>query len=196
MLYLISHQRAYRKLQREIDAVVSEGQVAGGVSLARARQMPYLQAVIREGLRLWPPAVNIFPRDVPAGGDTVLLDGKEVYLPPGCCIGYSAWAMHRSTEIYGDDADAFRPERWFEKDEARLARMTRTNDLVFGYGNFHCLGKPIAQLELSKGIFAVCCISFSFFFSFSSFSLITPRTVQRPEDGIDEWRVLWRIHSS
>ena len=55
--------------------------------------------------------VNIFPRDVPAGGDTVLVDGEEVYLQPGCCIGYSAWTMHRSAEIFGDDADTFRPER-------------------------------------------------------------------------------------
>ncbi|KAJ4998443.1 Cytochrome P450 monooxygenase lolP1 [Colletotrichum sp. SAR 10_66] len=54
-----------------------------------------------------------------------------------------------------DDADAktFRPERWFEKDEEKLAAMKSVNDLVFGYGKFMCLGKPVAQIELAKTIF-------------------------------------------
>ncbi|KJZ72064.1 hypothetical protein HIM_08519 [Hirsutella minnesotensis 3608] len=151
---------------REVDEAVAESEVraepgagAGAglgptiISAARAQQLPYLQAVVRESLRVFPPVANIFSRDVPAGGDTVLVDGQPVFLPGGASIGYSAFAMHRSRALYGPDAALFRPERWFDKDPARLAAMVRTNELIFGHGRFHCLGRPVAMLEISKTIF-------------------------------------------
>lgn len=68
---------------------------------------------------------NIFSRDVPAGGDTVEVDGNSVFLPEGVCIGYSAYAMYRAEETYGEDAASYRPERWFEPDQKKLAAMVR-----------------------------------------------------------------------
>ncbi|OAQ90363.1 cytochrome P450 52A11 [Purpureocillium lilacinum] len=161
LLHIITNPRVYARLQREVDEAVATGLApatgSGGiVSLAQTRQLPYLQAVIREALRIWPPAVNIFSRDVPPGGDTVLVDGAPVFLPGGASIGYSAYAMHHSEAIYGADAKAFRPERWLvaaEEDPDRHALMLRTNELVFGHGKYQCLGKPVAQLELAKTIF-------------------------------------------
>ncbi|CEN60829.1 hypothetical protein ASPCAL03261 [Aspergillus calidoustus] len=158
LLHLMTNIRVYRKLQREVDEAVALGQAPrtieeGLISAAQARQLPYLQAVIREAMRIWPPVTNIFSRDVPAGGDTVTVNGESIFLPGGVCIGYSAYAMHRSETIYGQDADAFRPERWLEADVDKLAAMIRTNDLHFGYGKFQCLGKPVAQIEIGKTIF-------------------------------------------
>ncbi|KAJ5806313.1 uncharacterized protein N7503_003915 [Penicillium pulvis] len=157
LLHIITNPRVYLKLQREIDDAVSRGNAPGMgeglVTAAQTKLLPYLQAVIREALRVWPPVVNIFSRDVPAGGDTVSVDGESVFLPGGVCIGYSAYAMHRSEKIYGKDAKAFRPERWLESNPDKLAVMTRTNDLIFGYGKFQCLGKPVAQIEIGKTVF-------------------------------------------
>ncbi|KAL4792674.1 cytochrome P450 [Aspergillus venezuelensis] len=158
LLHLMTNPRVYLKLQDEIDNAIASGLAPatgkGLISTAETRQLPYLQAVIREALRVWPPVANIFPRDVPAGGDTVVVDGKSVFLPSGVCIGYSAYGMHHSEAIYGKDAKAFRPERWLEEsDSDKLTEMTRTNDLIFGYGRFQCLGKPVAQIEIGKTIF-------------------------------------------
>ncbi|KAF5500215.1 Cytochrome P450 monooxygenase lolP1 [Colletotrichum siamense] len=157
LLLIMTNARVYAKLQREIDDAVRDGiapaKGEGLVSLEQTRRLPYLQAVIREALRVKTPVVNIFGRDVPAGGDTVDVGGESVYLPGGACIGYSAYAMHHSKETYGEDAKTFRPERWFEEDEEKLAAMKSVNDLVFGYGKFLCLGKPVAQIELAKTIF-------------------------------------------
>lgn len=155
LLHVMTNPRVYAKLQREIDEVsVVDGHI---ISLAQARTLPYLQAVIREGIRIWPPVTNYFSRDVPKGGDFVPLgNGKTVYLPGGTCIGQSATALHHSVEVYGDDAKTFRPERWFEKDSDKLEEMTRVSELMFGYGRFKCLGKPVAQLEISKVVFEVC----------------------------------------
>jgi hypothetical protein len=63
--------------------------------------------------------------------------------------------MHHDKALYGEDAKTFRPERWFEKDPEKLAAMIRTNGLIFGYGNWQCLGKPIAYIEINKIIFEV-----------------------------------------
>ncbi|KAL2864022.1 cytochrome P450 [Aspergillus lucknowensis] len=157
LLHLMTNPRVYAKLQREIDDAVRSGHAERGgglVTAAQAKQLPYLQAVIRESLRVWPSVTNIFPRDVPPGGDSVVVDGESVFLPGGVCIGYSAYAMHHSEKIYGSDAKAFRPERWIEEsDPEKLAAMIRTNDLVFGHGKFQCLGKPVAQIEIGKTVF-------------------------------------------
>ncbi|KAK4155663.1 cytochrome P450 [Chaetomidium leptoderma] len=157
MLYVMGNKRVYSKLQDEIDDAVAEEKVAvtgeGVIPFGVAKQMPYLQAVIREGLRVWPPVRNILPKDVPAGGDTVLVEGKPVFLPGGVEIGYSSLAMHRDKKVYGEDADLFRPERWFEQDREKLAVMTRVNDLTFGHGRWQCLGKNVAQMELNKTVF-------------------------------------------
>jgi cytochrome P450 len=158
-LHLMTNPRVKRRLQREFDEAVQSGEshlsATGIIPHERAKKLPYLQAVIREGVRTWPPVVNPFSKDVPPGGDTVTVDGKSVFIPGGTCVGYSATAMHHDKELYGDDAQSFRPERWFEKDPEKLAAMTRTNDLMFGYGKWQCLGKPVAMIELNKIIFEV-----------------------------------------
>ncbi|KAM9880438.1 cytochrome p450 [Verticillium dahliae] len=157
LLLVMTNPRVYALLQKEIDAAVRDGRAPavgnGLISQAQAKELPLLQAVVRESLRVRTPVANLFPRDVPAGGDTVVVDGERIALPGGVCIGYSAYAMHRDEALYGDDAQAFRPERWFEDDKDKLAAMVRTNDMVFGDGRFTCLGKPVAQMEMAKTIF-------------------------------------------
>ncbi|KAJ5780422.1 hypothetical protein N7457_005582 [Penicillium paradoxum] len=157
LLHIVTTPRVYIKLRGEIDDAVHRGNAPsedqGLITAAQAKQLPYLQAVIREGLRIRPPVANVFPRDIPKGGDTVVVDGERVFLPGGACIGYSAYAMHHSEKVYGKDAGAFRPERWLESDPDKLALMTHTNELIFGFGRFQCLGKVVAQIEIGKIIF-------------------------------------------
>ncbi|CEJ83191.1 hypothetical protein VHEMI03211 [[Torrubiella] hemipterigena] len=157
LLHIMTNPRVHSKLQVEIDGAVRAGRApasgSGIISANQAKQLPYLQAVIREALRVTPPVANIFSRDVPPNGDEVKVNGETIVLPGGVCIGYSAYAMHHSKGIYGNDVDAFRPERWFEPDADKLKLMLSTNELVFGHGKFQCLGKTVAQMELGKVIF-------------------------------------------
>ncbi|KND88422.1 Pisatin demethylase [Tolypocladium ophioglossoides CBS 100239] len=160
LLHVMTNPRVYAKLQREVDDAVRDSGAPrareGLIATTQVKQLPYLQAVVREGLRVWPPVASIFPRDVPPGGDTVVVDGEDVFLPGGVCVGYSAYAMHHSEAVYGADAKAFRPERWFESDPGKLAAMVRTNDLIFGHAKSQCLGKSVAQVEIRKAVFEVC----------------------------------------
>jgi len=161
MLYVMSHPRVYAKLQKEIDAAVNRGVTPASdiIPDVEARKLPYLSAVIREAMRVHPPVVNLFPRVVPKGGDVMTVEGKEVFLPGGTMIGYSGWSMHRNNKaVYGEDTQVFRPERWFVDEEApgekeRLARMYKTNDMIFGYGRWVCVGRVVALIEIHKTIF-------------------------------------------
>jgi cytochrome P450 len=166
MLYLITHPRVYSKLQSEIDAGVKQGRAPespGIISDAEARGFEYLQAVVKEGIRIYPPVTDLLSKRVPDKGDTVVVEGKSVFLPGGTNVGYAAWPMHHSKSVYGDDADIFRPERWMlednEKNREKLAVMHRTSEMIFGYGKYQCLGKPIARMEIGKAIFEVSEIS-------------------------------------
>ncbi|KAF7521735.1 hypothetical protein G7054_g12368 [Neopestalotiopsis clavispora] len=64
-------------------------------------------------------------------------------------VGMNAWVVHRDPEVFGPDADAWRPERWLEGDEARIKRMD-AGLLAFGAGHRVCLGKHISYLEVFK----------------------------------------------
>jgi cytochrome P450 len=151
VLHIITHPSVYVALQAEIDQCVREGRISSQViKESEAHSMPYLQAVIKEGLRIWPPATGQVGKVVPAQGDEVEVDGRKVFIPGGTTVGYCAWGIHRNKEVFGEDAEVFRPERWLIGDGERLKRMQKTLDLVFGYGKYQCLGKPVAMLELNK----------------------------------------------
>lgn len=169
LIYLLAHPRVWRKLQDEADAAVRDGLAppAGEiVSFTQTKALPYLSAVVREGIRVWPPLTDPFARDVPPEGDEVVVDGKKIFLPGGTSVIPSWKAMHRDRGLYGDDADVFRPERWLESeqpDRDRLRAMRRTNDLMFGHGKYTCLGKPVAMIEIHKTVFEVSLIWISIF---------------------------------
>jgi cytochrome P450 len=162
LFYVISNPRVYAKLQSEIDEAVQGGTAPaspGIISDAAVRRLPYLGAIVREGMRMLPPVANIFSKVTPDEGDVVTIDNKEYYIPGGTLIGYSAMNMHRNNRtVYGEDCGTFRPERWLidtndvdAKDH--LTRMTKTNDLIFGYGRWVCLGRSVALIEIHKCIF-------------------------------------------
>ncbi|KAL9614526.1 MAG: hypothetical protein Q9167_000976 [Letrouitia subvulpina] len=147
VLYIISNPTVYQKLQAELDAAARKHLLTGHyVKDSEARDLPYMQACIKEGLRVFPPSVGLMQKTVPKEGDT--FNGK--FIPGGTNIGYCAWGLHRSKEVFGKDAETFRPERWIHVTGDRLLEMNRVVDLIFGSGKYACLGKPIVFLELRK----------------------------------------------
>lgn len=149
VLYIITHPKVYSKLKNELDSANLSEAIA---SDAEAREMPYLQACIKEGMRVFPPVTGLFSKRVPEGGDVVC--GSHV--PGGTDIAYCAWDFYKDPSVFGEDAKYFRPERWIEAKGETLLAMQRTIDLIFGHGKYSCLGKPIAMLELGKLLAEVC----------------------------------------
>ncbi|KAK7752820.1 hypothetical protein SLS62_005162 [Diatrype stigma] len=122
-LHLLASPCAYQKLKGEISEAIQQGCISDPVTYEEAKRLPYLQAVLNEGLRLTPPAIGGFPKRVPPEGDTIC--GR--FVPGGTDIFFNTWLMLRNKEVFGEDADVFRPERFLECDK-RLKSLLREFD--------------------------------------------------------------------
>jgi cytochrome P450 len=148
--YLLRNPETYRKLLAEIDTALSDGRIANGpnhhtVSWAESQTLPYLDGVIMEALRLHPAVGLVLERVVPPGGADIL--GHTV--PAGTIVGCNPWVVHHSQEVFGEDVDDYRPERWTEASEEQL-KMMKATMFQFGGGSRTCLGKNVALLEMYK----------------------------------------------
>jgi cytochrome P450 len=136
MLHELSrHPEALARLHEEQDRVL--GGRAPTVDKLE-REMPYLEMVLDEVLRLYPPAW-IGPRravrEFEFGGYTV---------PRDAYVNYCSWASHRIPEVF-PDPEAFIPERFTRE---RKAALPRGAYVPFGGGSRICIGKRFGQTEV------------------------------------------------
>lgn len=120
--YLCKNPRCYNLVQDEIDRMEDSGDLSPIVTFAEANRMPYLQACMKEAMRLHPAVGMLLERIVPAEGFEI---APGIHLPAGTCIGINPWLPSRDKSVYGPDAEQFRPERWLEANEATLKLMER-----------------------------------------------------------------------
>lgn len=84
--------------------------------------MIYLQAVLKEAMRIHPAVGLLLERVVPREGCEI----AGVKLPPGTIVGINPWVLHHDPQVWGEDVHIFRPERWLEADPAQLKLMDRS----------------------------------------------------------------------
>jgi cytochrome P450 len=147
MLHIMTSPLVYARLQAEIDEAARTGNISSPVvQESEAKQLPYLQAVILEGLRTSPPSGGLLPKVVPPEGDTI----NGVFVPGGTEIASNTWSVVRDRETFGQEPEIFSPERWLNVSKEQYDKMARVVDLIFGYGKFKCLGRTVAMIELNK----------------------------------------------
>ena len=116
-------------------------------SLETVHGLPFLNAVVREALRLYGPAGVVFRF---AKEDDVLPSGGVVRA--GEVVNINLNGMHRHPTIWGEDAHVFRPARWLETPEERseqaVLRASPCAFMPFLHGPRHCVGKEFAMNEL------------------------------------------------
>lgn len=130
---LAQHPEAEAKLHHELDSVL-EGR---SPALDDLKRLPYTEQVIKESMRLYPPAWG-FGRM--AAVDTQV-GGYDV--PKGSIFNLATLFMHRSPR-YWDAPLEFRPERFSPENEARLPKGAY---LPFGGGPRVCIGNSFAMME-------------------------------------------------
>ncbi|KAH6647969.1 cytochrome P450 [Truncatella angustata] len=157
--YLLRTPAALDTLRAELDGFARGGGFSdydtGLVTWTEAQKLPYLDACIKEAFRLHPAAGLPLERIVPPQGAEIaghLVKG-------GTIVGCSAWIIHRRPEIWGEDVDTYRPERWLvdeslsgsarDEEEKKIKEM---NGMMFqfGMGSRTCIGKNISLLEIYK----------------------------------------------
>lgn len=144
--YLLKHRGTLTALEQELQQARDDGKLSIPLpTWTEVQRLPYLNAVIREGLRVNPALALPMERIAPAAG----LKLGDTFMPPGTVVGINPWILHRDTRIFGPDADKWRPERWLDQGEAKTRYMDQ-HILTFGAGKRTCLGRNIAMLELTK----------------------------------------------
>lgn len=128
---LSQHPHVMEKLRLEIDRVLG----SAPPSIDQLKQMPYLDAIVKESLRLMPPA----PLSARMVAEPVEVGGYE--LPVGTEVVFSAFHTHRDSLIY-ENPHQFIPERW------ETINPTAYEYIPFSTGIRSCVGMPLALMEI------------------------------------------------
>ncbi|KAL9051533.1 MAG: hypothetical protein Q9162_005962 [Coniocarpon cinnabarinum] len=151
LYFLCKHVECMNRLQRELDDAGMRN--ASPKPYRDVSRLPYLDAVIRESMRLHPAVGIALERIVPESG-LRLPDGR--FIPRNTVVGMNPMVINRDEGVYGTAPDEFKPERWLQqKDESnasfeeRVHRM-KESDLTFGYGKRMCSGRHVAIMEIYK----------------------------------------------
>ncbi|KAH6916434.1 cytochrome P450 [Coprinopsis sp. MPI-PUGE-AT-0042] len=163
LLFLLSEKQDVQdRLRAEIREAKEE---YGRPTYDQLMALPYLDAVCRETLRMYPPgpvAARIAKKDtvVPLLTPIKGTDGRdinEIFVPGGTDILVSLLGPNRSTKLWGPDAGEWKPERWMNELPKSLidAKVPGiySHLLTFAGGGRSCIGVKFAQLELKFMIF-------------------------------------------
>lgn len=139
--YLIAkHQDVQARILEELEDTVAIGTTP---TLDDLKDCTYLEQVIKESLRLYPP-VAILGRDLT---EEVTLPASGVTLPKGIRVQFHIFALQRLEAYYGKDANEFNPSRWDEENKLE-EKIGRCGWIPFWLGKRSCIGKDFALNEI------------------------------------------------
>jgi benzoate 4-monooxygenase len=141
LYHCLTNPEVVEKLQSELDTALPD--INAVPTFAAVRDLPYLDAVIHETMRIHSTSSLGLPRMIPPGPGITLLGH---HFPQGTVLSVPAYTIHHSKEIWGPDADEFRPERWETVTEKQKAAF-----IPFSYGPRACVGRNVAEFELRQG---------------------------------------------
>lgn len=137
--YLLKNPEALQRAQKEVDDVCGKGPI----KLSHMAKLPYIEAILRESLRLSPTAAAFAVTPKPGTKEPVLLAGQYLVPADAMLICWLPQAQ-RDRNVYGDDADEFRPERMLSDNFSKLPSASWK---PFGNGARGCIGRPFAWQE-------------------------------------------------
>ncbi|TRM60984.1 cytochrome P450 [Schizophyllum amplum] len=155
---LATHPDVQDRLRAEIRAARKEH--GARMSYDQLETLPYLDALCRETLRLYPPIPQLLRKTrkdvvMPFGTSVTGVNGQslsEVFVPKGTPIIISVINANRSREIWGEDALEWKPERWLAPlpDSVAAAHVPGiySHLMTFLGGGRACIGFKFSQLEM------------------------------------------------
>lgn len=133
-LFLLAKNPAVEeRLRREIGEAIGD-RLPAAADLPR---LSYADAVVKESLRLYPPAYVVGRESLA----DCAIGGYDV--PARTTVYFSPWVLHRDPRHF-PDAESFRPERWLDGSTAKLPKSVY---IPFGGGPRVCIGERFAMME-------------------------------------------------
>lgn len=111
--YLATNPSVYKQLQRHLDTLFPDDRES--FTYEQIRDIPYVEAIMRETLRLKPAVPSGPPRVTPPGG----LQVDEVWIPGDVNIIVPQYVLQRDDRNFVD-ADKFMPERWLAENKGKM----------------------------------------------------------------------------
>ncbi|MBA0646630.1 hypothetical protein Goklo_014580 [Gossypium klotzschianum] len=137
MAELLHNPQALLEARRELKKIIGKGNL---VEESNVTCLPYLQAIVKETLRLHPPAPFLIPRKAEAD-----IEVHNFVVPKGAQVFINAWVIGRDPNFW-EEPDLFRPERFI-----RSEMDVKGKDfglIPFGGGRRICPGLPLAMRML------------------------------------------------
>ncbi|KAF9064445.1 cytochrome P450 [Rhodocollybia butyracea] len=157
---LSSHQDVQDKMRQEI-IEVRKNRPGERLSYDELVALPYLDAVCRETLRLYPPVSSIdrrssedrvVPLSRPVRGKDGISEVTEVFIPKSTTVVISILNANRSTDLWGPDALEWKPERWLTPLPESIMESkvpgVYAHLMTFSGGGRSCIGFKFSQLEM------------------------------------------------
>ncbi|RYO65006.1 hypothetical protein AA0113_g5602 [Alternaria arborescens] len=142
---LCQHPEVQTRLRQEIRTELPEALEPGGqISSTEIDRLPYLNAVLQETMRIFPP-VPLTLRET--AQDTTI---QNHFIPAGTTVVICPWAINTSTHMWGPDARSFNPDRWMQPGTANTGGAESNYAITtFLHGPRSCIGRDFAKAEFA-----------------------------------------------
>lgn len=142
---LCKHPEKQKRLREEIlSSIPAVSDPAGQITSTDIDHLSYLNAVLNETSRLFPP-VPLTLRET--DHDTTI---QSHFIPKGVTVIICPWAINTSKHLWGDDAQDFVPERWMGQGRANTGGAESNYAVTtFLHGPRSCIGKDFAKAEFA-----------------------------------------------
>ncbi|USP79523.1 hypothetical protein yc1106_06797 [Curvularia clavata] len=142
---LCRHPEVQKRLREEIHQGLPAALEDGGqISSTEIDRLPYLNAVLQETMRVYPP-VPLTLRET--AHDTTI---QSQFVPAGTTVVICPWAVNTSKHLWGPDAREFNPDRWMQPGTANTGGAeSNYATTTFLHGPRSCIGKDFAKAEFA-----------------------------------------------
>ena len=138
LYFLLKHPEIAARAYEEVDGVLG-ADLASLPAYAQVRQLTFISQILKEALRLWPTA-----RDLRHPYQATTLGSRYSIVPEDRLMVLTP-SLHRDRAVWGDDAEAFNPDRFVEPQPP--AKIPPNAYLPFGTGQRACIGRQFALQE-------------------------------------------------
>ncbi|EAT32234.1 AAEL015654-PA [Aedes aegypti] len=150
-LYELAKQPEIQKRLRE--ELMNATNDDGTISYETLSELPFLEQVFSEGLRLWPP-VTFMSKVCTDPIELDLTSTRKVPIERGTCAIISNWSLHRDPNFY-EDPLKFNPDRFAPEKGGIFPYKEKGCYMPFGDGPRQCLGMRFGRMQVKRGIYEV-----------------------------------------
>ncbi|KAI9295116.1 cytochrome P450 [Neoconidiobolus thromboides FSU 785] len=140
LFFLAKYPEIQEKLYQEVRFLLKKPDTIP--TIEQTKQMTYLFAIMEESLRLYPPVSRLPDRVCKEE-----LHFDNYIIPKGTRLALSIYSLHRDPEIWGEDSNEFKPERFLDENMNEKELKTKFITNGFGGGSRICLGLNFSRLE-------------------------------------------------